>query len=66
MPAVSKAQFKMMAAAEHNPAFAEKVGISPSKAAEIVDATSSFAKLPAHRHKKKGKRHGFKRVIARP
>lgn len=36
MPASSKAQFRLMAAAQHNPAFARKVGISPTKAADFT------------------------------
>ena len=61
MPAESKAQFKMMAAAEHNPQFAKKVGIKPSKAAEFVDATPSYGALPGKVGKKKvkGKKHIF-------
>ena len=50
MPAKSKAQFKLMEAAEHNPSFAEKVGISPSVAAEYTGGNTgkkAFKKLPA-------------------
>lgn len=46
MPAKSKAQFRLMAAAEHNPAFARKVGIKPSVGKEFVQATPSYKALP--------------------
>lgn len=36
MPAKSKAQFRLMKAAENNPEFAEKVGISPEVAKEFT------------------------------
>ena len=38
MPAKSKAQFRLMKAAENNPKFAKKVGISPSVAAEYTQS----------------------------
>lgn len=49
MPAKSKAQFRLMKAAENNPKFAKKVGIKPSVAAEFTQANvskQSYAKLP--------------------
>ena len=49
MPAKSKAQFRLMKAAEYNPKFAKKVGIKPSVAAEFTEANVSkkaYAKLP--------------------
>ena len=49
MPAKSKSQFRLMKAAENNPAFAKKVGIKPSVAAEFTEANvskRSYAKLP--------------------
>jgi hypothetical protein len=54
MPAKSKAQFRFMKAAEHNPQFAEKVGIAPSVAAEYTESNTgkkSYKKLPAKRAK---------------
>ena len=47
MPAKSKAQFKFMAAVEHNPAFAKKVGVSAKVGKDFVTATKSFKALPA-------------------
>lgn len=49
MPAKSKAQYRLMKAAEYNPKFAKKVGIKPSVAAEFTEANvskKSYAKLP--------------------
>lgn len=49
MPAKSKAQFRLMKAAEYNPKFAKKVGIKPSVAAEYTEANvskRSYSKLP--------------------
>ena len=49
MPAKSKAQFRLMKAVEHNPAFAKKVGISPSVASEYTSSNvkgRSYGKLP--------------------
>jgi hypothetical protein len=45
---VSKAQFRTMAAAAHNPAFAKKVGIKPSVAKEFhgADRKQSYRSLP--------------------
>ena len=49
MPAKSKAQFRLMKAAENNPKFAKKVGIRPDVAAEYTQSNvkgKSYAKLP--------------------
>jgi hypothetical protein len=49
MPAKSKAQFRLMKAAEHNPEFAKKVGISPKVAAEYTQSNvkgRSYGHLP--------------------
>ncbi len=49
MPAKSKSQFRLMKAAENNPKFAKKVGISPSTAAEFTSSNTgkkAYAKLP--------------------
>ena len=45
---VSKAQFRTMAAAAHNPKFAKKVGISPDVAREFhgADKGANYKKLP--------------------
>jgi hypothetical protein len=48
MPAKSKKQFRFMKAAEHNPDFAEKVGIDPEVAKEYTQENvgkKRFAKL---------------------
>ncbi len=50
MPAKSKAQFKLMKAAESNPKFAKKVGIKPLVAKEFTEknvGAKSYEKLPA-------------------
>jgi hypothetical protein len=50
MPAKSKAQFRFMKAAEHNPKFAKKVGISPEVAGEYTESNvgkKKYSKLPA-------------------
>jgi hypothetical protein len=50
MPAKSKAQFRFMKAAESNPKFAKRVGISPSVAAEYTESNvgkKKYSKLPA-------------------
>jgi hypothetical protein len=52
MPAKSKAQYKFMEAAAHNPKFAKKAGIKPSQAKEIADSTKNPKKLPARAKKK--------------
>jgi hypothetical protein len=52
MPAKSKAQFRLMKAAENNPAFAKKVGIKPSVAAEYVSSNEgkkSYSNLPENK-----------------
>jgi len=49
MPAKSKAQFRLMKAAENNPKFAKKVGIKPSVAGEYTQSNvkgKGYAKLP--------------------
>ena len=56
MPAKSKAQFRLMKAAEYNPKFAEKVGIKPSVAAEFTEMNvgkKSYSKLPDSKPAKK-------------
>lgn len=50
MPAKSKAQFKLMQAAAHNPKIAKKVGIPQSTASEYTEANvgkKSYSNLPA-------------------
>lgn len=49
MPAKTKAQFRLMKAAEHNPKFAKKVGIRPDVAAEYTQSNvkgKAYEKLP--------------------
>jgi hypothetical protein len=49
MPAKSKAQFRLMKAAEHNPKIAKRVGISPDVAAEYTQSNvgkKAYGKLP--------------------
>jgi len=49
MPAKTKAQFRLMKAAENNPAFAKKVGIKPSVAKEFTEGNigkKSYKDLP--------------------
>ena len=49
MPAKSKAQFRLMQAAEHSPKIAKKVGIRPDIAAEYTESNvgkKSYGKLP--------------------
>lgn len=49
MPAKSKAQFRLMKAAQYSPKFAKKVGIKPSVAAEYTESNvgkKAYAKLP--------------------
>lgn len=49
MPAKSKSQFRLMKAAENNPQFAKKVGISKSTAAEYTSSNTgkkAYSKLP--------------------
>jgi len=48
MPAKSKAQYKLMKAAENNPEFAKKIGISQEKAKEFTSKNvgkKKFSKL---------------------
>lgn len=51
MPARSKKQFRLMAAAAHNPAFAKKVGV-PRKVAKEYTAASkgTYKKLPEQKN----------------
>lgn len=51
MPARSKKQFRLMAAAAHNPSFAEKVGV-PQKVAKEYTAASkgTYKKLPEQKN----------------
>jgi hypothetical protein len=51
MPARSKKQFRLMAAAAHNPAFAKKVGV-PQKVAKEYTAASkgTYGKLPEQKN----------------
>jgi hypothetical protein len=54
MPAKSKSQFRLMKAAENNPAFAKKVGISKSTAAEYTSSNvgkKAYGKLPESKAK---------------
>ena len=49
MPAKTKSQFRLMKAAENNPAFARKVGIKPSVAEEFTQSNvgkNAYEKLP--------------------
>ena len=49
MPAKTKAQFRLMKAAENNPQFAKKVGISPETASEFTTSNvkgKAYSKLP--------------------
>jgi len=49
MPAKTKSQFRLMKAAENNPAFAKKVGIKPSVAKEYTQSNvgkKSYSELP--------------------
>ncbi len=49
MPAKSQAQFRLMKAAENNPKFAKKVGITPKVAAEYTQANKgkkAYSSLP--------------------
>lgn len=46
MPAKSKAQFRLMEAVAHNPAFAKKVGIPQKVGKEYSNATPSYKALP--------------------
>ena len=49
MPAKTRAQFRLMKAAENNPSFAKKVGIKPSVAKEFTQGNvgkKSYKELP--------------------
>lgn len=62
MPAKSQAQFRLMKAAENNPKFAKKVGISPSTAAEFTSSNTgkkAYSKLPETSVAKSLKKEGF-------
>jgi hypothetical protein len=55
MPAKSKAQFRFMEAASHNPEFAKKVGIKPEVAKEYTSENTGnkrYAKLKERLSKK--------------
>lgn len=57
MPAKSKSQFRLMKAAENNPAFAKKVGIKPSMAAEFTEGNvkgRKYGSLPEKKLKRGG------------
>jgi hypothetical protein len=52
MPATSKAQFRLMKAAEYNPKVAKRVGIKPSVAAEFTESNvgkKAYKSLPQHK-----------------
>ena len=46
MPVKSKAQWRLMQAAAHNPSIAKSTGISKKVAAEFISATKAPKKLP--------------------
>lgn len=49
MPAKSQAQFRLMKAAEHDPKFAKRVGVSPKTAAEYTERNvgrKAYSELP--------------------
>lgn len=46
MPAVSKAQFRLMKAIENDPKVAKRVGMSQKAAAEYTSSNKSYSKLP--------------------
>jgi len=55
MPAKSKAQFRLMKAAETNPKVAKKVGIPSSVAAEYTESNvgkKAYSKLPSKKTSK--------------
>lgn len=52
MPAKSKAQFKFLQAAAHDPAVAKKTGVKQSVAKKFVKSTKSTKGLPARKGKK--------------
>ena len=49
MPVKSKAQWRLMQAAAHDPAVAKKTGISKGTAEEFISATKAPKKLPEHK-----------------
>lgn len=55
MPAKSRSQFRFMKAAEHNPSFAKKAGISPAEAKEYTNSNTgdnAYSKLKERLKKK--------------
>lgn len=52
MPAKSKAQYKLMQAAAHNPDVAKKTGVPQSTAKEFAKSTPAPSKLPEYKGKK--------------
>ena len=57
MPAKSKAQFRLMQAAAHNPDVAKKTGISQNVAKEFTESnvkSKAYSKLPAKKAKQGG------------
>lgn len=46
VPSPSKSQFRLMAAVEHNPRFAKKVGIPQKVGKDFVHATKDYKSLP--------------------
>ena len=46
MPAVSKAQFRLMKAIENDPKVAKRVGMGQKAAAEYTSSNKSYSKLP--------------------
>ena len=53
MPAVSKAQFRMMMAATKDSALRKKLGMSKAQLAEWTGATKNVKSLPEHVKKSK-------------
>ena len=56
MPAKSKAQFRLMQAAAHNPSVAKRVGIPASVASEYTESNvgkKAYSKLPSVKSSKK-------------
>lgn len=49
MPAVSKAQFRLMKAVENDPKVAKRVGMSQKAAAEYTASNKSYSRLPEKR-----------------
>lgn len=52
MPSVSKAQARLFNAAEHNPEFAKKVGVSQKVASEFAAGGKDYDKLPERKKSK--------------